>query len=277
MVYMCVRATTDWQNEEMFRRQLKEEFRPKVEAWNETFRMPYHIFRYRIKQIAQLNLSRVKNAVCATIDDIPNGAIVVPVDDDDWFSPELGNVLEAEFDESKIGYYWKRSIPQLEPDLFRSAFRFVVYDVAKLKPIYTCSTNNYAFIKDDKLVPFVYDHMPASRYFDREREKVKFIDMYLSVMNRSLASQTSLAWGESTITKRELKENFHKYKVLYSRIETPELVWSRPYVKMMTYVRELKEKIQKKALYARTESPELAWSRPYVKMMADLMKELELR
>jgi hypothetical protein len=56
--------------------------------WNQTFDLPYHVFRQRVRRIAELNLQRVENAVRARWDEIPDGALVAPVDDDDWFAPD---------------------------------------------------------------------------------------------------------------------------------------------------------------------------------------------
>jgi hypothetical protein len=221
-------------NEKVFLEQLQDAFRPKVEAWNAVFSMPYNVFRHRIKQIAQLNLSRVENATCTTIDVTPEGAIVVPVDDDDWFSPELGNILSTEFDRNKTGYYWEGSFLELPPHFLIRAGQFMLHTLTGWKPkVWTCSTNNYAFIKNDRLVPLLMSHVSASGYFDSEKEKVKRIDGHLSLMNRTIASQTSLEWRKPTITKRELVKKFHGYKDLYSRIELPELGWSKPYIVMM--------------------------------------------
>ena len=234
MIYICVRKTTEWMNEEVFLGQLEDAFRSKVEVWNTVFSMPYHIFRHRIKQIAQLNLSRVENALCAAIDEIPEGAVVVPVDDDDWLSPELGSVLDAEFDGSKTGYYWERSFLELPPNLIVKAGRFVLYTLAgRKRRVWTCSTNNYALVKNDRALPLLMSHVKASDYFDSQKEKVKRIDGHLSIMNRTLASQTSMSWRKPSITKRELIRKFHHYKELYSRIELPDLAWGKPYIKMM--------------------------------------------
>lgn len=234
MIYICLRRTTEWMNEEVFLGQLEDAFRSKVEVWNTVFSMPYHIFRHRIKQIAQLNLSRVENALCAAIDEIPEGAVVVPVDDDDWFSPELGNVLEAEFNCNKTGYYWERSFLELPPSLVLKTGRFVLYTLTgRKRKVWTCSTNNYAFIKNDSELPLLMSHVVASGYFDSQKEKVKRIDGCLSIMNRTLASQTSLGGGKPSFTKRELIRKFHHYKELYSRIELQELAWAKPYIKMM--------------------------------------------
>jgi hypothetical protein len=110
----------------------------------------------------------------------------------------------------------------------------MLHTLAGWKPkVWTCSTNNYAFIKNDSELPLLMSHVSASGYFDSHEEKVKRIDGHLSLMNRTIASQTSLEWRKPVITKRELIKKFHRYKELYSRIELPELAWSKPYIKMM--------------------------------------------
>ena len=234
MIYLWVRETTEWDNEAVVLKQLRNNFRPKVDVWNDVFRTPYHIFRHRIKQIAQLNLSRVENAVCATMRDIPDGAVVVPVDDDDWLSPQLGNVLEAERQQGKSGYYWRRAFLELPPTLIIKLGRFVLYDCADRKrKVWTCSTNNYALVKCDKFLPLLKSHEEASAYFDGEKENLRWIDKHLSIMNRTLASQTSLAWKKPRISKRELIRKFHRYKGVYSGIRAEELAWCNPYVSMM--------------------------------------------
>ncbi len=234
MIYICLRSTTDWKNEKVFLEQLKDDFKPKVEVWNSVFNMPYNIFRHRIKEIAQLNLSRVENAICATIDEVPDASVVVPVDDDDWLSPALGNVLETELEDNKTGYYWERDFLELSPSFVIKAGRFVLYTMAgRKRNIWTCSTNNYAVVKNDSLLHLLKSHVAASEYFDSEKDKVKLIDGHLSIMNRTLASQTSLGWKKPGISKRELTRKYNSYLGLYSGIKLPELSWCEPYVKMM--------------------------------------------
>lgn len=60
-VYIWVRATLDWEGEEAVR----TEFRPRVDPWNATFNIPFHVFRHRVREIARLSHSRVEGAVCA--------------------------------------------------------------------------------------------------------------------------------------------------------------------------------------------------------------------
>lgn len=70
-LYICVRSTVDWSDEAAFRAQLDPLFAPKVEAWNRTFRLPYHQFRRGLRQIAQANIERIEGAVLCPWDECP--------------------------------------------------------------------------------------------------------------------------------------------------------------------------------------------------------------
>ena len=52
MIYLCIRQTTDWADEAAFRAQLPPLYAPTVQLWNDTFNIPYHLFRHRVRQIA---------------------------------------------------------------------------------------------------------------------------------------------------------------------------------------------------------------------------------
>src|SRR5262249_5732530 len=94
-------------------------------------------------------------------------------------------------------------------------------------------TNSYALVKNDAMRrPFV-SHVAASGYVDDHPREVKRLGRHLSIMNRSLASQTSMGWRRPGVTRRELTAKFHRYRKLYSRFEHPEMAWTDPYVKMM--------------------------------------------
>jgi hypothetical protein len=79
---------------------------PKLAAWDATFTVPYRAFRSELRRIAHLNLSSVEGATCAAWDAIPDGALVAPVDDDDWFAPDLVTVLGARHDPEAVAYRW---------------------------------------------------------------------------------------------------------------------------------------------------------------------------
>jgi len=77
-IYIWVRATTDWSDEAAFNAQLHPSFAGKVQLWNRTFSLSYHIFRHRVCEIASRNHAAVADVVRAPWDAIPDGALVVP-------------------------------------------------------------------------------------------------------------------------------------------------------------------------------------------------------
>src|SRR5262249_60636170 len=52
VIHIWIRRTLDWHDEAQVAARVYPAFRPKMEAWNATFTMPYHRFRYRLKAIA---------------------------------------------------------------------------------------------------------------------------------------------------------------------------------------------------------------------------------
>lgn len=242
MIYILVRRTTDWEDEATFLAQLREDFRPKVDLWNATFTVPFHVFRHRIKAIAQLNLSKISDAVCASWEEIPDGKIVVPTDDDDWFAPELTRVLEQEYDGDSRYYYWNSNFIEVPVHLRHrlGILRRRVLPGWPPRGSWICTTNNYAVVKGADSRLLLNSHVAASKAFEEEKGRVKKISRHLSVMNRTLASQTSLGrprlsskreW--TTLRKSELIRKYHRYKKVYEEVTDSELSWCRPYLSMM--------------------------------------------
>jgi hypothetical protein len=228
-IYLCVRRTLDWENARIVEAHVRPDFRPKMHTWNATFDMPYHEFRHRLKQIAQANLERVAGAVRAPLDEVPAGAIVVPVDDDDWLSPELANRLRAVHDSPLAGYLWARHVVEPRVPLRRRAW-FWLWSFKRS----TCATNDYAVPRRPDIEPLVMNHLRAGRYFDENRARIRRIPELLSIQNRNLASQTAMAWRRPSITREELAANFARYRTLYASIELPGgLEWARPCVDQM--------------------------------------------
>jgi hypothetical protein len=245
VIYVWTRTSVDWSDEEAFWAQVPPRFKPRAELWNATLNIPFHLFRHRVNQIAELNLSRVGNVARAPWDEIPDGALVVPVDDDDWFAPNLAEVLEREW-ESEPGISWTGTwigIPSvLEHRLHlmkRAVFPFT-------RPYWTCESNNYAMVKRPGVKPLLVEHGFACEWFDGEgRQSVKRFDARLNVTNRHLGSQTSLRpTRRGELDRARLLRRLRKYKRLYRRRP-----WGRG----------------------------LEWCRPYLAMMAELMDELEPR
>ena len=79
MIYIWVRTSVDWDDEAAVLAQCPPYFRPKLELWNATFAMPFHVFRGRVREIARDNLAAVEGASrAAAWDEIPDGASGAP-------------------------------------------------------------------------------------------------------------------------------------------------------------------------------------------------------
>jgi hypothetical protein len=210
------------------------EFRAKIDVWNETFEMPYHVFRRRLCEIAELNRSRVEGAVEAEWDEIPDGALVLPVDDDDWFAPEAARVVESEHDPALTGCYWFSNFLE-RPIHFRHRLGLIWGRIFPSTPLpFVCTTNNYAMVKSAETEVLLRRHVQASRWFDAGGgARMHKIERHLSLHNRNLASQTMFRLDKPTVRRSRLLRKRREYKRLYRRQPRPGLEWSRPYVAMM--------------------------------------------
>ena len=234
MIYIFIRRTTDWGRIDVVESQLPRKFRQKVEVWDSIFNIPYFAFRDRLKQIAQLNLARVKGVTCVTDwDDIPESALVVPVDDDDWFSPELGPALERALTPGIAGYYWNSHFVQV-PIHFGHTLGLIRRRLFPgTPPKFLCTTNNYAMVKSPGMKDLCQYHSRASRWFLSHPERVLKLDLDLSLMNRTLASQTSLAFNRSSVSASYVIRKYKKYKKLYTMPVPGELAWAEGYMSMV--------------------------------------------
>jgi hypothetical protein len=236
VIYIWIRATLDWEDEEAFRAQLAPDMRPMVDLWNETFSLPFHLFRHRLRQIAQVNLSSVEGVVCAGWREIPHGSLVVPIDDDDWLAPDLGSVLESEHDAGAMGYYWIASFAELPLHFGHRVHLIRRRLLPWTPPRWIFSTNTYAMVKGPHTEMLLRSHVLASHWFRgpaRSARSMKRIERRLSVINRTLASRTSLLAG-GPLSRRQLIRKFRGYRELYRKPAAPELAWSSPYLAMMS-------------------------------------------
>jgi len=236
-VYVCVRRTIDWHAPAAVRLHLDASFLPKLSVWDATFNMPYCCFRQQVKHIAQLNLSRIKHVTITTLDEVPQGSLVVPVDDDDWFAPDLAAHLQRAYEPAKRGYYWSHYVLEARPAdnpwrwLLRRRFRGTRQ---KDHIRYTCGSNSYAVVNHGQWGELGRGHARASRHFDQCPDDVKRLALTFSVQNRNLSSQTVLAHRKPTIGAAKLRRRFRRYRTLYARVTlTPTLAWAKPYVDLM--------------------------------------------
>jgi hypothetical protein len=246
VIHIWIRRTVDWDDEEAAMAQLTDPWLiPKVPLWNATFNLSYQQFRSRVAQIARLNHSRVEGAAVSEWDEIPDGAIVLPVDDDDWFAPRAARMLETEIDPEVVGYHWPSRWIELPIDLGHRLYLLRRRLFPRTPPKWLCSTNNYAMVKSAEAKEPLGNHIEASRWFEplaeRGDARVKRIDRQLGVANRTLASQTTLSQRKHVISRAELLRKYRRHLKLYDRPLPPDLDWCRPYVaKMAELMSELK-------------------------------------
>jgi hypothetical protein len=227
-VYVVIRRTTDWADEAAVRAQLPPAFVPLVELWNDTFDLPYHRFRQRLKEIAIANHARVEGAICAALADVPRGALIAPVDDDDWFAPTMAqHVVAACAEEPYRGYRWRSRFLEVPPDFgqWRGAWRRRLWPNAPLR--WVCTTNNYVIANIGEVAPLVASHVKASAWFTEHAARVRVLDLPLSLQNRNLASQTTLRPLRGTMTRAKLIRRQRQYRRLYARAARREPEWAR--------------------------------------------------
>lgn len=236
MIYICIRQTTNWADEAEFWSQLPSEFKPTIQLWNQSFNIPYHLFRQRVREISRVNIAAVKNAVSLDWQDVPDGEMVLPVDDDDWFAENVGIALEEARDDRRHGYRWHSSFLEVPID-FGHRLYLLKRRLFRTPPKWICTTNNYAVLKSNQSEPLFRSHIHASEWFQNHLEDVKEVGTGLSIMNRTLASRTSLGVVRpetcKVIRQTTLLRKYWQYRALYRHPPGKELAWCGPYVRMM--------------------------------------------
>jgi hypothetical protein len=231
-VHICVRETLDWNDEAIVRERIHPRFRAKFDVWNRTLTMPYHEFRARLKAIAAGNLARVAHASVSPLASVPAGHIVVPVDDDDWFAPDLVAWLRSAPAPPIEVWLWTRLA--LQPERRSTRVRRQLARLLGRGERHVCKTNNYAVRSAPTRQAVAANHVEASRYVDAHPGLARRIDRTLAIQNRSLASQTTLAWGAPAISPAALVALLGRYRNFYERWTPPaSLEWAVPYVRLM--------------------------------------------
>jgi len=237
-----IRKTLDWADEAAFRAQVPDNMRAGVEMWNSTFKMPYHYYRRELKRIAQLNLARIQGAVCVALGEIPEGAVAVPVDDDDWFAPWLAQVLEKSMD-NHLGCFWHRRFLEVAttlPHRLGMVRRALFPDT---RGRWFCTTNNYAVVYGPRTADLLNSHTRASQWFLAHPSEVFEIGQSLSLMNRSLASTTHL-YSHLRLSRALLLRKHRRYLKRYEKPAPHDLAWCEPYLAML---RELHSRLHPRA------------------------------
>jgi hypothetical protein len=241
--YIWVRDTVEWGDERAFLDQADPAIRAKAAVWNDTFTLPFHRFRERLAAIAALNHSRVRGAELSSWDQIPRGALVLPTDDDDWFAPGVAEAVAPELSGGIELVRWGHAVIEVPLNLahrLKVTARGVIPAVPRR---YSCATNNYALVKSDpeRALLLASRHVRASAFVDSGDGRVRHLTEPLSLMNRTLGSQTSLGVRRPTISRHRLLRRWRRYRRLYRRPLAPGLEWARPYAAMMD---ELMQELQ---------------------------------
>jgi hypothetical protein len=233
VVRIWVRATLDYDDERAFMAQVQPGFRGQVELWDSVFEMPYRVFRSRVREIARENIARVEGAERSPWDEIPDGALVLPCDDDDWFRPDAARVAEAALGPGVAGLRWPGRFLEVAINR-RHQLGIWRARVQGPRPKYLCSTNSYALLASEESKELLAHHLEASRWVARQPAgRVVLLDERLSLMNRTLASQTSLGHRGIPISRRRLLRKLTRYRRLYEQPLTGELAWAKPYADRM--------------------------------------------
>ena len=235
MIYIWLRTDVDWDDEAAFLAQCTADFRPRLARWNETFAMPFHVFRGRVAAIATASRAAVEGATCAPWEEIPDGAVMLPVDDDDWFAPDLAEILDREWSDA-LGVHWNPFWLGVPSDLghYIYATRRRLLPFTPLK--WTCDTNNYGLLKTPQARPLAVDHLAAADWFDGlDRDRVRRIAGRPSINSRTLGSQTSLrpAFRRGELDRPRLLRRLTRYKRLYRRRLPGRPTWAGRYVDRM--------------------------------------------
>lgn len=235
-VHVWIRATLDWRDEAAFRAQVPERLRPRVELWDATFTLPYHEVRAELRAIAADSLAGVRAATFSEWDAIPDGALVLPVDDDDWFAPEVAEVAAAQLGDRE-GVRWTSTFLERPIDAVHLASLTGRRLLPGVGQKWVCTTNNYALVKRAGRREIAADHSAMSRWVEEDRSRVAWLDRRLSVMNRSPASQTVL--NRRRMDRAGLLRKRRAYARLYRRFRAEgDLAWAAPYVARMAALME---------------------------------------
>jgi len=201
-VFLYVRRTEDWCNvssdflKNNFFKDFgkgynwKEDIFDRVVWWDELFNLSYTGYRCGIKEIAK-SQHYFKTISWKNFYNLSNDDIVIPVDDDDWFHPDLANLILDKCTNCEVGFW--------DPLVFCSTFTFKLNDWNVKKKKYFAS-NGY-FIKSSLLYEKGYDfflslllnHCGALETSLKNNLKIKEIkNKYLSIYNSHPGSLTSL-------------------------------------------------------------------------------------
>ncbi len=181
-------------------------------------------------------------------DDIPEGALVMPTDDDDWFAPHAAEALERMRPPDITAYVWEASFAET-PDVVRPPPlphppRAVALDAAGMELLHQQLRDGE---EREHLRPARRSHAASAWVDGAAPGEVLYLPDRLSMVNRTIASRTQLSAGDRShpSTPAEMRRKLARYRRRYGRIDLSDAPWARPYVAMIA---ELTGELEPRAL-----------------------------
>ena len=202
-----------------------------VELWNRTFKRSFFDIRQEIKEIALVNFASVANA--ETLDGtrvtVPVGleeGLYIFTDDDDWFHPQIANLLpDVDPDQLADGIVWG-SIA------FGTRNKAII---VRRKVDGFCYTNNYAVTgKYLRVAPenyaAVFQHGGANAVF--KQNNARLVQEYWSLTNKHPASTNymeDVLKGDfsSRLLISAIEDDLQRCERIDAEIDA-SLQWARP-------------------------------------------------
>lgn len=245
-VTIVVRSCPDYSkiNLATFLNQLNDPYKPHaelkeimehsvIETWNNFFAMDFFSYRQEVASIARHNLNNIKCRIVKGFAEfghwlaLKEDEVVVPVDDDDWFSPDIIN-LGTSFREQDNLVCWNKST-------FKTFNRSKFY----LSKGFRLASNNWAVRKSwlqSLNTKTAYDfilgsHRHSQTYVEHNlsKDKINVLDANLSVYVRHLGSLVLLrSFCQSNSVVSTLKMVCQRWPT--EAIVPPNYNWARDYI-----------------------------------------------
>jgi hypothetical protein len=208
-------------------------FRDKIALWNEIFCIPYFEYRQHLQDVAQQNWLQIRHldAIvrdCSLVPIGKEGVVILPVDDDDWFHPEVSGFLESQLRAKDHAVTWKYShyVPHA-PNAsrrIRGVGRRIFGSNA-----YAVTATYLAAIPASDRKNVLRSHGFSRHYFKKNETRGstwRYLHTCMSMKNHSPASISTLASCE-----RERLERFREsMRDRTSKIPT-RFEWAAPFVR----------------------------------------------
>lgn len=214
-----------------------------IRVWNSVLGMSYFCYRQRLREISNRNWCRLRNLDLVLINHNHyqslldwSEAYVVPVDEDDWFRPDLADLLRSVPTADVDIVRWKdaafRPIPQLsdQDDLRGTRPRIRLRASPEGVPTnsYAVSTRLLARLPLDVGKSCLMKHWEVDRYIVAHSASVHSMPEYVGVTHKSLASWTNIKSVRSTDFLLEQLDRL----TLQTHSFPNEVAWAQEYVSL---------------------------------------------